>query len=395
MNLEETDNKENMLQQAGALFLRRFGRQPAHISLAPGRINLIGEHTDYNGGLSLPSAINRWIATAMAPRKDRMVIIRSENFDQELAFSLNDNLKPRRHWEKYVLGILEVFAHIGNEDMGFDALIVGNVPLGAGLSSSAALEISLLNSLQYHYQAELTKMKVCKMCQTVEIYKLGLRSGLLDQWASQLSHKESALFIDFFQGKIEPVALPAGEISWVVVHSGVERKLAGSRYMDRVEETLMGLNELKLRLPGTSHLRDISLEQLETIRTQAVWKSRVRHFITENERVIEFRKSLTQSDFRRAGELMLSSHDSLKEDYQVSCAELDFLVEAAQTVEGCLGSRMMGGGFGGCTLNLVQNEKTGEFTKGITRLFQEKFSKNPKIFKFFPESGAQVFPFQD
>ncbi len=370
------------------LFSGHFDHEPTVVGVAPGRINIIGEHTDYSEGLSMPVAINRWVIFCVSKRADNRVCVVSENFKSRMEFELGSEISTTASWEKFIKGCVELFVARRELDFGFNAVISGNIPIGAGVSSSAAIELAIINALNELYGAEMTDQEIAIMGQQVEHQYLQVKCGLLDQFASQFTKYGQVMILDFRTLTRMYTTIKMEGYSWVLVNSMVKRELAGSEYSKRVDEMERARQVLKAN--GISHLREAKLSDLNLIDDEKV-KMRLRHFITANQRVAEMRVAFEELNYKRVGELLNESHRSLSEDYEVSCHELDVLATDARKIKGCYGSRMMGGGFGGCTLNLVDNSCLEEFSYQIKRQYKIRFNMEPDINSFTMVDGAQVF----
>jgi galactokinase len=391
---------EDLIERNQELFYQVFFSTPEFISMAPGRINIIGEHTDYNFGLAMPAAINRWVLVSLAKRNDHKVHVKSINYNSDLVFSLGESPLLTESWQKYVYGTIEVFREKYSISKGFNAVIYGNVPLGFGVSSSAAIEVSMINGLKALYKAPLDELQIVKLCQRVEHEHLHLKSGLLDQYASQFSRKGKVMVLDFNSMSHQYVNMENDRYEWVLVNSGITRELAHSGYSERVRETQVALDFLKGINPEALYFlqgreiksfRDLELSHVDLL-PDPTSKKRIKHYVSENQRVQQAVECLAQNNFKKLGEILCDSHTSLSEDYEVSCMELDYLTEAAMEHSSCLGSRIMGGGFGGCTLNLVDRLKREEFSTHIQRAYSQKFNIQPAIDSFQLVNGAETFP---
>ncbi len=386
---------KDLISKLNSHFSTRFGSSPEFYSQAPGRINIIGEHVDYTFGYSLPAAINRWTLSGWRAREDEKIRIYSANMEsfwetnwQDLESSLDEG------WKKYVGGALLLFkkSYLKNPK-GFDLSILGNVPLGKGVSSSASIELSILNGLNRLYQTQAPPLELALMAQQVEHQYLNLKSGLLDQFASQFAKKDHALLIDFESRKTSDVKLSDGfkEFSWVIVDTMVKRELAGSKYSERVEECEQINNHLKTR--GVENIRQVKMQDFEGLfeGVQEILVKRAHHIVSENERTLAALKFLSNDQIEEMGELLYESHASLALDYEVSHLNLDFLVEASQNIQGVAGGRMMGGGFGGCAIFLVANKSVYTFCNIIA--FEYKrfagIETEPLVFNFV--DGASAF----
>ena len=371
-----------------------FGRMPALISSAPGRINIIGEHTDYNGGYVLPAAIDRRIHFLVAPRSDDRVVLWAENFGEQEEFSLKD-LAPSssgKKWSNYVQGIFWILEKESLSLGGVDGFIFGDIPLGSGLSSSAALEISVANALNSLFRLSLPLEKIPLIAQRAENEFVGVECGLMDQFISVFGHKGEALFLDCATLEYEyvPLSLEENRLKILVIDSRVRRELASSEYNRRREECRMVVKILGRE--GIDSLRDIPFQLLKENREELgdVLFRRARHVITENARVIESKQALKISDYLRLGELLFGSHQSLRDDYEVSCPELDLLYTLGKEYEGCLGARLTGAGFGGSGIVLIEEDKISGFKKRIENTYAAKRFEVPHILKISIGDGAVV-----
>lgn len=384
---------EELLANAAESFLQAFQSSATCVSKAPGRINIIGEHTDYNFGLSMPSAINRWIVIAFSPRKDRRVQIVSKDFDAYMNISLDEPYKPDSDWKKYVYGCVKILADTTKIEFGFNAFIQGNIPIGSGVSSSAALEVAVMNGLNELYELKLDPLSIIELCQRVEHEYLHVKSGLLDQYASQFSKRDHFLILDFQKMSHKYISAKMDDYCWVLCNSGVKRALAGSKYSERVTETQEALKHITEKFPSVEHFRDIKEIHLHAIKNK-IQQKRIKHYILENKRVEDCIELLAKKDFTGFGALLTASHISLKDLYEVSCEELDFLVEQAIALPYCLGSRMMGGGFGGCTINFVEKKMVENFSNHMEFAYMNRFNKKTDINEYQSVDGANVISLQ-
>jgi len=380
---------EDIITYSKELFEHHFNTSPSCIGYAPGRINVIGEHTDYNFGLSMPCAINRWVTAAFSLRSDNIIFIISNDFDGELLMEVGKEYSPSEEWQKYIYGCIKICQDILPFKTGFNVMITGNVPVGSGVSSSAALEVAFMNGLNEIMNLKLDSLSLIKKCQQVEHEYLQVKSGLLDQYASQFSIAGKLMVLDFLTMSHEYIDADMDGYCWVLCDSKVKRTLAGSKYSERVEETQSALESLKKLFPAIKGFRDIEEKHLSSIENP-IHKKRIRHYITENIRVKDAVVALANKDLDIFGVLIYSSHISLRDDYEVSCAELDFLVEQTKGLSYCLGSRMMGGGFGGCTINLVDKKYVTDFSEHIKIAYSKQFNIETEIHQYVSVDGAGV-----
>lgn len=375
-------------------FAQKFGGECFFVR-APGRVNLIGEHTDYNEGFVFPIAIDREVRYAVAPRTDRQVVLYSVNFQADTSFSLDRVEKdPQQIWSNYVRGVAFVLQEAGYSLRGMNAVVEGDVPIGAGLSSSAAMEVGALLAFQAVSDFQVEPVRAALLAQKAENHFVGVNCGIMDQFVSRLGVKGHALLIDCRSLSYEAVPIGDEAVRVVVADTRVKRGLVDSEYNRRRAECERAVALLKPHLPGIRALRDVSLQQLHqhSARLPNETLRRARHVISENERCLRSVEALRRGDLETFGRLMDESHASLRDDYEVSCRELDLLVEAAHAVPGVLGSRMTGAGFGGCTVSLVRTDAVERFRSEVARAYQEATGKAPEILVCRPEAGASILP---
>ncbi len=341
---------------------------------APGRINLIGEHTDYNLGFVLPMAIHLDCVVTRRPRSDDQLQLHSKQLNQTRTFSLT-NLPTGRagDWTDYCVGVARELLAAGYALIGVELEIDSQVPAGAGLSSSAALEVS--TALALLDGAPIGALELAKLCQRAETNFVGLPCGIMDQAIAVLAQPGAALLIDCRSLETKPVPLPDG-IAIIVTDSGVKHSLASSAYATRVAEC-----QRTARHAGVASLRDATLDQVAL-------DPRGRHIVSENQRVLDFLVAAEASDLVEMGRLLTASHRSLQHDYAVSCDELDFLVDTALMLPGVLGSRMTGGGFGGCTVTLVHEVMAVRFSHAIALQYEAHYGRRPLVFRAIASAGA-------
>jgi galactokinase len=383
------------LEALRSSFLSRYG-QRARLFSAPGRVNLIGEHTDYNEGFVLPMAIERRTYIAAAARADQHVRARSENIGQEQEFDLDRPGPGRRgRFVDYLEGTAQAIIQRGVKLKGADMLIASDVPSGAGLSSSAALEIGAgLALLSLSDDIALSRTELALAGQVAEHTYVGTFCGIMDQFIAALGRAEHALLIDCrtHEAKPVPLGLPGSVV--LVCDTKVKHKLASSEYNKRRAECQRGAHLLSQKLPETRTLRDVSLAAFDEHQALLpdLLRRRCRHVITENARTLAAADALSRNDLEEMGRLMFASHTSLRDDYEVSCPELDLAVELAGGVPGVFGARMTGGGFGGCTVNLVTEAHARQLSEALTAGLKAKFGRNPEIFATRAGDGAKEHP---
>jgi galactokinase len=375
-----------------------FGCQPATVVRAPGRVNLIGEHTDYNDGYVLPVAIDRSILMAAALRPDRRVVLHALDFDQWTEFSLENIRHDVQHpWSNYQRGVAFFLQEQGFELPGVNALISGDIPIGSGLSSSAAVGVAAAYAWQVLSGFPLSRVELALLCQQAENEFVGMKCGIMDQFISALGQRDHALLIDCRTLEHEAVKLGSGESSprshaTIVVCDTMKRRgLVDSEYNARRQECEEGVRLLRKHLPGIKALRDVSPAQFERYQGDLpeVVRRRCRHIVYENERVLQSVEALKEGDLATFGRLMNESHVSLRDDYQVSCRELNVMVETAWQVEGVYGSRLTGAGFGGCTVSLVTREAMERFRAQVAARYQAATGVEPQIYVCAIEDGVE------
>jgi galactokinase len=359
----------------------RWGRE-VRVFRAPGRVNLIGEHTDYNDGFVLPAAIefSTWVAASL--RTDRRLVVYSENFNEGCDFDPEHPPQtPRRHWSNYVAGVVAGLRHAGVAVPAADLLIHGEVPIGAGLSSSAALETVVAFTLCSLADVVPDRRELALLCQKAEQEFAGVRVGIMDPFISAHAKAGRALLLDCRSLDYRLESLPEG-VSIAICNTMVHHDLAASAYNERRAECEAGVELLARRLPEVRALRDVTSAELERCGgdLDPVVYRRCRHVVTENSRVLQAAEALRERDLARFGKLMCESHRSLRDDYEVSCPELDVMTEIAGGLPGVYGARMTGGGFGGCTVNLVRNEDEGNFRKEVSARYFEATGRRPEIY---------------
>ena len=370
-----------------ALFQHDFAAQP-EVFRAPGRVNLIGEHTDYNDGFVLPCAIGFYTHVAISPRHDSHLVLRSTGFTQNFEVDL---LAPKRlgAWCDYVVGVAAELLKLGVPVPGANLLVHGEVPIGSGLSSSAALEVASAVALLNLAGKHMPLQEVAKLCQRAENNFVGARVGIMDQFVSCHGKRDCAVLLDCRTLEFELVPIPSS-VKFVICNTMVKHQLSGGEYNIRRAQCEEGVRILAKFYPGIRALRDVTVEQLQSRISEIplVTYKRCLHVVEEDLRVQETVRQLRAGNLEAVGALMAQSHASLRDLYEVSCSELDTMVEAAQGLPGFIGGRMTGGGFGGCTVNLVESAYTESFATQIAGLYQQKTGIKPEIYVCSAADGA-------
>jgi galactokinase len=361
---------EQRVEALVAAFRREFGRAPEGIAEAPGRVNLIGEHVDYNDGLVLPFAINRSVMAAFASRDDDFVGAYSIDYAEHARLGRPDTSDSQpAGWSSYVRGVLAVLGDEGYAPRGLYLAMSGDVPQGAGLSSSAAMEVAVAGAFRDARSLDIDGVRLAQLCQRAENEYVGVHCGIMDQFASTLSQRDCALLIDCRSLVYEavPLRLTVAGLTVVIANSGASRELAGSAYNQRRRECEQALVVLRERLgrPGLTSLRDVTPSEIDAIEIDDVPLRRARHVVTEIARVGAAVDALRSDDFAALGALMQESHLSLRDDYEVSSPELDLLVGLETAQDYVVGARLTGAGFGGCTVNLVRADAVDAFERDV------------------------------
>jgi galactokinase len=358
---------------------------------APGRVNLIGEHTDYNDGFVMPAAIDFFTFVKISPLEQRKLQIYSENFGDEIEVDLEDpSLARRGHWSDYPVGVAVMVERAGHRLRGARLEIRGEVPIGSGLSSSAAIEVATACALVANSSLKIDKRELALLCQRAENEFVGARVGIMDQFVSLFGEAQHALLLDCRSLDFKLLPLP-DNVRLLICNTMVKHELAASAYNERRAQCEAGVKHLAQFLPNVRALRDVTLEQLEQFGRdlpEVVYR-RCRHVITENARVLLAADALERGDLEEFGRLMGESHRSLRDDYEVSAKELDVMVGLGEKEAGVYGARMTGGGFGGCTINLVAVEHVEEFKRDVGREYERITGLKPEIYVSSAADGAE------
>ena len=359
-----------------------YGKKAEHLYFAPGRVNLIGEHIDYNGGRVFPCALSFGTYLAVARRNDREIGVASMNQDFRMECDKSIFEHKPDEWVKYPLGVVKEFSDRGFDPWGFDILYFGDIPNGAGLSSSASIEVVTAFMLNDQLNAGLDKVELVKMSQRAENVFVGMNCGIMDQFAVGMGKKEHAIALDCGTLEYDLIPLHLGGYKLVITNSNKKHDLVTSEYNVRRSQCEQALAAIKQKM-NVQHLCDLSVEEFEQVRhlipDETVCR-RARHAVTENARVNEAIDVLQQGDLIRFGELMNESHRSLKEDYEVTGVEMDTLAEEGQKLPCVLGSRISGGGFGGCTVSLVKEDNVPEFIERLAAVYHDKIGLNAEFY---------------
>jgi len=377
------------LAKVKALFVEKFGGEP-RVFRAPGRVNLIGEHTDYNDGFVLPAAIDLYAWVTIAPRNDTKLHVFSSNLNQSAEIDPYErNPRPKKDWSDYIHGVALMLQNSGVPLRGANIAIHSDVPSGSGLSSSAAVEVSTASALLAVSNHSFDKLEIAKLCQRAENEFVGARCGIMDQFAACFGRADHALLLDCRSLEGTPLPLPAG-ISLIICNTMVKHEHSAGEYNARRAQCEEGVQLLRKWYPNALALRDISMEELKAHKPEfpPVTFRRCRHVVSENSRVLDTVKALKEDNLSPIGKFMAQSHQSLRDDFDVSCRELDVMVELAQKEPGVIGARMTGGGFGGCTINLVETTHLEGFRQSIRPAYKSATGKTPEVYASQAGEGA-------
>jgi galactokinase len=361
------------------------------VFLAPGRVNLIGEHTDYNDGWVMPVAIDAYTWIAAARRSDGILRVCSEHFGESVQLPLTALAgPPRQHWSDYVRGVAAVLQSAGHKLTGADILIYSDVPLGAGLSSSASLEVASALALMAEADAHCSPLELARLCQHAEHEYAGTRCGLMDQFIAVFGRAQCGLMLDCRSLQYQVLTLPAA-LRIVICNSMVKHEHAAGEYNRRRADCETGVKVLQRLIPNVHALRDVNRADLERHREELPERvyRRCRHVVSENQRVLAAAEALRTQDLAALGNLMYESHTSMRDDYEISCSQLDCLVDLAAGADGVYGSRLTGGGFGGCTVNLVRSDAVEDFRSRISAGYRKKTGRHSEIYVCAPAQGAR------
>jgi len=367
-------------------FEERFGTPAGQFFASAGRINLIGEHTDYNEGFVFPGAIDKVIMAEIRPNGSDRVRVYSIDIDEYTEFGLREEDAPSQSWARYIFGVCREIIKRGGKVEGFDTVFAGNIPLGAGLSSSAALESCFAFALNELFNdGKIDKFELAKIGQSTEHNYCGVNCGIMDQFASVFGKRGHLIRLDCRDLSYEYFPFDPGEHTLVLVDSRVKHELKDSPYNKRRESC-----ERVAKTLGVRSLRDVSLAELNAARIEMSDEDyrRAKYVVEERDRVLEVCAALVRGDYEQVGRLMYATHEGLSKDYEVSCEELDFLADTAKEL-GVTGSRIMGGGFGGCTINLVRKDLHDTFVSEACKRFAAKYGHEPKVYDVVISDGAR------
>ena len=368
-----------------------FDTEPILVK-SPGRINIIGEHTDYNGGLVMPAAINKAVYVAISKREDNEIHLFSESYQEKFTGTISDVKISDTDWANYILGVVDGFLKLGFSISGFNLYIYGDVPLGAGLSSSAAIECATAYALAQLNQLSVSNMDLALIAQKAEHEFAGVKCGIMDQFASVFGKQDYAMMLDCRSLEHQYIPLKLDGYKLVLLNTNVKHSLSDSAYNDRRAQCEQGVDWIKAHHPSVQYLRDVNEEMLlEYVKPKSIETYiKCNYVVAEIERVKKAATALKDGNLQELGKLMLATHEGLSKAYEVSCKELDFLVDQVKGLEEVLGARMMGGGFGGCTINIVKDEAIDELIEKISKLYQEQFGLSLSTYVVETGNGSQI-----
>jgi galactokinase len=372
-----------------SMHVARFEAEP-EIYVAPGRVNLIGEHTDYAEGFVMPAAINFATLAGISPREDGMIALFSENYGQVRYFIASElPAQAGKHWTDYPLGVLSILAGEGHDIPGFSLSLWGDVPLGSGLSSSASVEVATALAVTGLIGVSYPGPKLARLCQRAENEFVGANCGIMDQFISANGAKDHALLLDCRDLSFKLAPIPEN-VALVIANTMVKHAITGGEYTSRRAEVEAACAVIANHRPGVKFLRDATVEDLEKWGAEMTPNSlkRARHVITENTRTVAAAEALIRGDLKELGRLMAEAHWSYSHDFEASCVEADAMVELAQGLPGLIGARLTGGGFGGCTINLVKREHAEAFVEALASLYTERIGIRPQIHICQASGGA-------
>ena len=372
-------------------FRSLYNQEPLVVR-SPGRVNIIGEHTDYNEGFVLPAAIDKAIYIAIGKRNDDTIRLYARDYQQSHEVSLSSLAPTDKHWPNYILGVVDQFQKRGYQLGGFDLVIDGDVPLGAGLSSSAAVECATAFALNELFHLGLEKLEMVKAAQLAEQTFAGVMVGIMDQFASMFGKKNHAIKLDCRSLQYEYVPLELKGVKILLLNTNVKHSLSSSEYNTRRKQCEQGVSWVKEQHPEIKSLRDVTvpmLQQFVAPKDEVIFR-RCKYVVEENTRLVEGCEDLKKGDLEALGKKMFRTHEGLSKEYEVSCKELDFLADYVKTNPSVLGARMMGGGFGGCTINLVKEEAIDDLIKNVSKDYQKAMNLELSAYIAGIENGSSI-----
>ncbi len=386
--------KKKLIRATSKHFEKHFHKQPTHVFLSPGRINIIGEHVDYNDGFVLPAAINKYVCLAFSVNDSSECTIVAKDLNDAVKFDINDNLQPhKRMWVNYIFGVLHQLKMSRYPLKGFDAVFSSTIPIGAGLSSSAAVECGFAYAINKLFDLDLSRQEIALIGQKSEHTFVGVNCGIMDQFASVFGQKNKAIKLDCTTLEYEYHKAAFGNFSLLLLDSNVKHTHLTSGYNDRRNEVEQGLEIIKRHFPEVKTFRNCSVPMVDSLKEElgSLLYKRCHFVVKEIQRVLDAVKALEQSDFKQLGKLMTETHQGLSKEYEVSCDEIDFLVNAVANEKTVLGARMMGGGFGGCSINLIEKGTEDELISKISDNYRKAFGIELKAYKIKISKGTRLY----
>ena len=372
-------------------FLENF--QPELVISSPGRINLIGEHTDYNMGYVLPTAIEKNITFSFRKNgSDNQCHVYSKTYDTGFEIDLNKIAVSKVEWENYILGVLNEISKRTDKVRGFDCVVESNLPTGSGLSSSAALECGLAFGLNEIFDLGLSKIEMVQLSQTAEHTYVGTQCGIMDQFASVMSEAGNVILLDCRSLDYDHIPIDLNPYKIILLNTKVSHNLASSEYNTRKQECEQGVAIIQKKHPNIKSLRDVDSEMLLASKEEMdpIVYNRCSFIVKENDRVLEMVKALKENDLKEVGQILYKAHEGISTEYEVSCPESDFLVDFSKGNDQVLGARQTGGGFGGCTLNIVHDSAVEDFVSAATKAYKDKFNITLEAFEVRPSGGTSA-----
>lgn len=381
----------SLVEKIEKKFREIFNESPL-IFRSPGRVNLIGEHTDYNMGFVLPAAIDKAIYFAISPRCDDLCNLHSVDFNEHIQLQVSNISHHEKNWANYLLGVIDQIQKLGHSIKGFNCVFGGDIPIGAGLSSSAAIESGLAFAINHIFNLGIGNLELVKLAQRAENEFVGVKCGIMDQYINIFGIAHKVLKIDCRSLQYEYHPFEMDDLKIVLCNTMVSHSLASSEYNKRRAECEEGVKILQRYNSGINSLRDADIDMIEKHKNDfpAVVYNRCKFVVEENERLLKSCNDLDRNDYFSFGNRMYGSHAGLRDLYEVSCKELDFLVDAASDFNGVFGSRMMGGGFGGCTINIIEHDQVNEFIVEVSGKYQKMFGKIPETYICSIENGTEL-----
>ncbi|MEI9945350.1 MAG: galactokinase [Chitinophagaceae bacterium] len=373
------------------IFFKKFSVEPI-IVRSPGRFNIIGEHTDYNEGFVLPAAIDKFTYVGVSKRDDDKIMLYSRNFDEDLESNINTVSKNDTRWTNYILGVVDQLQRHGHKPGGFNLVFDGNIPVGAGLSSSAGLECASIFALNELFALNVDRLSLVKMAQLAEHTFVGVKCGIMDQFASMFGKKGHAIKLDCRSLEFEYVPVQLEGYKIVLLNTNVKHELVSSGYNTRRAQCEQGVAWVKEHIPAVKTLRDVTIEMLDkyVLKKDPFIYKRCRYVIEENARLLRACEDLKTGNLKALGQKIFETHRGLSEEYEVSCKELDFLVNAVKSNPAVLGARMVGGGFGGCTINIVKEEAVDNLIEQLTSIYKKEMGLDLSTYIAGIEQGTEL-----